>query len=240
MPRPPDAARSHASRRASSSATRAATSCTATRWPRATSPPATARRSSRRPSPSCSRRPPDASTGWRRAAPSTCSARPGAPSSSRRSDCSTTGGAPLGGHRRHRRRHRAPAARGRAPRLRRQHQPRAEDAVGALGLLAETLARRGRPAVARRLAERMLDEAFRVGRTIDDLLELRRIEADERPAASRCPVHLVVAEAVDRIRPAAEQRGHRRRGRRARRPPRRRSATAASSCRPSTTCSTTP
>jgi two-component system sensor histidine kinase SenX3 len=70
--------------------------------------------------------------------------------------------------------------------------------VGALGLLAETLLAEDEPAVARRLTERMLSEAFRVGRTIDDLLELSRIEA---------PVHVLINDAVDRVRGAAEQQG---------------------------------
>ncbi len=79
--------------------------------------------------------------------------------------------------------------------------------VGALGLLAETLVSEDDPAITRRLAERMLAEAFRVGRTIDDLLELSRIEADEGVAREEVLVHLVIAEAVDRVRGAAEQRG---------------------------------
>jgi two-component system sensor histidine kinase SenX3 len=79
--------------------------------------------------------------------------------------------------------------------------------VGALGLLAETLLAEDEPAVARRLAERMLDEAFRVGRTIDDLLALSQIEADEAGIRDEVPIEVVVAEAVDRVRPAAEQRG---------------------------------
>jgi two-component system sensor histidine kinase SenX3 len=78
--------------------------------------------------------------------------------------------------------------------------------VGALGLLAETLLAEDDPAVARRLAERMLTEAFRVGRTIDDLLELSRIEAGEA-GQEVVPVHLLLADAVDRARPAAEQQG---------------------------------
>ena len=61
--------------------------------------------------------------------------------------------------------------------------------------------------MAQRLAERMLTEAFRVGRTIDDLLALSQIEADEARLRDEVPVHLVVAEAVDRVRPAAEQQG---------------------------------
>jgi two-component system sensor histidine kinase SenX3 len=79
--------------------------------------------------------------------------------------------------------------------------------VGALGLLAETLLAEDDPTIVSRLAERMLHEAFRVGRTIDDLLELSRIEAEEAPMREPVPVHLVVAEAVERIRPGAEQHG---------------------------------
>ena len=79
--------------------------------------------------------------------------------------------------------------------------------VGALALLAETLLAEDDAAIAHRLAERMLAEAFRVGRTIDDLLELSRIEADEEAGRDEVPVHLVIAEAIDRLRPAAEQQG---------------------------------
>jgi two-component system sensor histidine kinase SenX3 len=79
--------------------------------------------------------------------------------------------------------------------------------IGALGLLAETLLTEDDPEIGRRLAERMLTEAFRVGRTIDDLLALSRIEAEEAPTREPVPVHLVVAEAVERMRPAAEQQG---------------------------------
>jgi two-component system sensor histidine kinase SenX3 len=79
--------------------------------------------------------------------------------------------------------------------------------VGALGLLAETLVTEDDPAVARRLAERMLAEAFRVGRTIDDLLELSRIEVDETEAREPVTVRTIIGEAVDRVRGAADQRG---------------------------------
>jgi two-component system, OmpR family, sensor histidine kinase SenX3 len=60
--------------------------------------------------------------------------------------------------------------------------------------------------VAQRLAQRLLDESLRVSRTIDDLLELSRIEAEEQALRDPVPVHLCVAEAVDRVRPAAERR----------------------------------
>jgi two-component system sensor histidine kinase SenX3 len=78
--------------------------------------------------------------------------------------------------------------------------------VGALGLLAETLAGEPDPEVAARLATRMQREAFRVARTIDDLMQLSQIEAGDDPSAEPVPVAHVLAEAVDRTRPAAEMR----------------------------------
>ncbi len=78
--------------------------------------------------------------------------------------------------------------------------------VGALGLLAETIAAEDEPAVVARLAERMHHEAFRVGRIIDDLLDLSRIEAEESPVREPVAVDLVVAEAVDRVAEMAARR----------------------------------
>ena len=79
--------------------------------------------------------------------------------------------------------------------------------VGALGLLAETLVGEDDAAVTQRLAARMQHEAYRVAGIIDDLLDLSRIEAEESPLRDPIPLQLVVAHAVDRIRPAAEHRG---------------------------------
>jgi two-component system sensor histidine kinase SenX3 len=79
--------------------------------------------------------------------------------------------------------------------------------VGALSLLAETLVDEDDPQVSRRLAERMVSEATRLANTIEDLLVLSRIESEEAPEREAVPVHLVVAEAVTRIRPAAEHLG---------------------------------
>jgi two-component system sensor histidine kinase SenX3 len=78
--------------------------------------------------------------------------------------------------------------------------------VGALGLLAETLADEEDAGVARRLAERMQLEAARVARIIDDLLDLSRLEAEESPVREPVGVHLVVAQAVEQVGPAAERR----------------------------------
>lgn len=75
--------------------------------------------------------------------------------------------------------------------------------VGALGVLAEALAGETDPEVVERMAERMQAEAFRVARTIDDLLQLSRIESGELPPSEPIPAQEVVAEAVDRTAPAA-------------------------------------
>jgi two-component system, OmpR family, sensor histidine kinase SenX3 len=79
--------------------------------------------------------------------------------------------------------------------------------VAALGLLAETLATEDDPVVVRRLAQRMVGNSMRLARTIDDLLELSRIEAEQTPQREPVPVHLVVAEAVEQVRPIAEREG---------------------------------
>ena len=79
--------------------------------------------------------------------------------------------------------------------------------VGALGLLAETIAEEDDPAVVRRLAERMTAETERVGRIIDDLLALTRIEAEEHPLREPVGVRTIVEEAADRVRTVAEARG---------------------------------
>jgi two-component system, OmpR family, sensor histidine kinase SenX3 len=78
--------------------------------------------------------------------------------------------------------------------------------MGALGLLAETLVAESDPTVAQRLASRIHTEAFRVSRIIDDLLDLSRIESEEAPPREPVLVNLLMAEAVERMRAAAEQR----------------------------------
>ncbi len=77
--------------------------------------------------------------------------------------------------------------------------------MGALGLLAETLQFERDPAVAHRLAERINSEAFRVNRIIEDLLDLSRIEGEGSPSREPVSVSLIVADAIERIRTAAEQ-----------------------------------
>jgi len=77
--------------------------------------------------------------------------------------------------------------------------------MGAMGLLAETLQYEKDPTVANRLAQRINDEAFRVNRIIEDLLDLSRIEGEGSPIREPLPIALVVADAMERIHTAAEQ-----------------------------------
>ena len=77
--------------------------------------------------------------------------------------------------------------------------------VGALGLLAETLAAEKDPVVVARLSRRLQNEAQRVSRVVDDLMLLSRMDAEERPAPEAVPVHLIVAQAAERVRAAAQE-----------------------------------
>ena len=58
--------------------------------------------------------------------------------------------------------------------------------IGALEVLAETLVAEDDPAVTRPLAERIVKEAERLARIVDDLLDLSLIETQESPPARRC------------------------------------------------------
>jgi two-component system sensor histidine kinase SenX3 len=78
--------------------------------------------------------------------------------------------------------------------------------VGAIALLAETLVDEDDPEVVSRLANKMVDEAHRAATSIDDLLELSRIELDGRAVRDRVSVAGVLRDAVVRSLAAAEQR----------------------------------
>ena len=79
--------------------------------------------------------------------------------------------------------------------------------MGALGLLAETLTAEKDKDVAKRLADRIHHEAFRVSRIIDDLLDLSRLESELGTPSDTVPVNLAIHEAIDRVRSAAEPGG---------------------------------
>jgi two-component system sensor histidine kinase SenX3 len=70
--------------------------------------------------------------------------------------------------------------------------------IGALAVLAETLIDETDPAVVSRLADRTVNEAHRVAKMIDDLLELSRIELSGDLIVSSCDVGLLVVEAASR------------------------------------------
>jgi len=78
--------------------------------------------------------------------------------------------------------------------------------VAAVGLLAETLVGEDDVVTVQRLAERIQDEAFRVAKIIDDLLDLSRLEAEEAVRHEPVRVCEFVAEAVAQIEPAASLR----------------------------------
>jgi two-component system sensor histidine kinase SenX3 len=79
--------------------------------------------------------------------------------------------------------------------------------IGALEVLAETLVAEEDPAVTRPLAERIVKEAERLARIVDDLLDLSLIETQESPPRDPVPLELLVDEAADQLRPAAAASG---------------------------------
>jgi two-component system, OmpR family, sensor histidine kinase SenX3 len=81
--------------------------------------------------------------------------------------------------------------------------------VGALAVLAEALAEERDVAIVHRVSERMVAEAHRVARTIDDLMELSRIELGEESVRDRVDVLDVVSGAIDRTAALAENRNMR-------------------------------
>ena len=76
--------------------------------------------------------------------------------------------------------------------------------MGALSLLAETLAGETDPEVASRLAVRVQAEAIRLSDIMDDLLEVSRIESDEASERSLVDIRDVVGDALSRAMPAAD------------------------------------
>lgn len=76
--------------------------------------------------------------------------------------------------------------------------------IGALGLLAETIADESDPDVMRHFAERLVRESERLARIVDDLLDLSLIELSEAPARDVAAVRSLVRDAVDKVYGAAE------------------------------------
>jgi two-component system sensor histidine kinase SenX3 len=76
--------------------------------------------------------------------------------------------------------------------------------IGALGLLAETMAATDDAKVVQQLADRVVREADRLSRIVDDLLDLSQIEAQEAPSRVPIPVSVLVHESVDLVQAAAD------------------------------------
>jgi two-component system sensor histidine kinase SenX3 len=79
--------------------------------------------------------------------------------------------------------------------------------IGALEVLAETLVAEDDPSVTRPLADRIVKEAERLARIVDDLLDLSLIETQEAPRRSPTPLEVLVDDSVDQLRPAAAAAG---------------------------------
>jgi two-component system, OmpR family, sensor histidine kinase SenX3 len=79
--------------------------------------------------------------------------------------------------------------------------------IGALAVLAETIAAGAGGEVTGRLAERMVSESERLARIVEDLLDLSIVEAQERAGREAVPVVALVGDAVDQVRWAAEAAG---------------------------------
>jgi two-component system sensor histidine kinase SenX3 len=79
--------------------------------------------------------------------------------------------------------------------------------IGALAVLAETIAAGTETEVTGRLAERMVSESERLARIVEDLLDLSIVEAQERAGREPLPITALVGDAVDQVRWAAEAAG---------------------------------
>jgi len=75
--------------------------------------------------------------------------------------------------------------------------------VGALAVLAEALSQEDDLDIIHRLSEKMVDEAIRVGRTIDDLLELSRIEFGGEAVKDEVDAQAIISESISRVSPLA-------------------------------------
>lgn len=79
--------------------------------------------------------------------------------------------------------------------------------VGAISILAETLEGEMEDELGKTLVRRMVMESHRMASTIDDLLELSRIELGGEMEFSTVDINDVVLDAIERSRPVAHKRG---------------------------------
>jgi two-component system sensor histidine kinase SenX3 len=79
--------------------------------------------------------------------------------------------------------------------------------VGAISVLAETIEGETEDELVLRLVRRMIIESERMSRTIDELLELSRIEMGGEMLSAPVDLNDVVSEAIDRAHPLATRQG---------------------------------
>lgn len=79
--------------------------------------------------------------------------------------------------------------------------------VGAISVLAETIEGETEDELVLRLVRRMIIESQRMGRTIDELLELSRIEMGGEMLTAPIDLNDVVSEAIERAQPIASRQG---------------------------------
>ena len=79
--------------------------------------------------------------------------------------------------------------------------------IGAISILAETLEGETEDEDIKNLVRRMVSESHRMANTIDDLLELSRVQLGGDMVFSPVDMNEVVAEAMERSRPLAQRRG---------------------------------
>lgn len=77
--------------------------------------------------------------------------------------------------------------------------------IGALELLSETILDEEDDEVIQRLTERLVVEANRAGRTVDDLLELSQIEFGDETEFAEVNVEAIICEALSRLGGALDQ-----------------------------------
>jgi two-component system sensor histidine kinase SenX3 len=78
--------------------------------------------------------------------------------------------------------------------------------IGALAVLAETISA-GDDSATHELSQRLVREADRLARIVDDLLDLSLIEAQEKPSRTAVSIRQVLDDAIERVRAGADVQG---------------------------------
>lgn len=79
--------------------------------------------------------------------------------------------------------------------------------IGALGILAETIHAQVADAATASLVDRLVDESERLGRIVDDLLDLSLVEGQDAPSRDHVSAADLAGEAIERVRAIGLERG---------------------------------